>query len=367
MVQMLAIATGIDRCPVALFLAFLNHLLEILHRFPGLHVIGQHRLLRTGIAQAGIGTAIRFLAIEGAAVQPQFHLVAVGIHYHLGRRWTRCPVVGNEDRRQFLQSLALVEVVREFRQPQIAEHAAGADRGAAAAAAEVVDPDPDRVADMPVPAVVDVVGPLVRPGLAQLQLFGTVGAAADGDAGVDAGVIVAVFADERAFAAFKARRRRPVVAIAWPAAVGDIVVADIAAAIAVAGGEELAAGIFLAGDPAAFGMEGILAIGLVQADLPHDGAGMVAVPANHLADVLPGQIGKLGIVVPPLPARGADGNHQAKLVAGIHHRFRLRIVGKPEEVEPCLLQPLQVAVLGIVGNRIAQPGEILVPVGTADH
>ena len=93
---------------------------------------------------------------------------------------------------------------------------------------------------------------------------------------------------------------------------------------------------------------------------------MIAVAADELADVLIGEAHKDGIVVKELPARDGLYGQQAEAVAGIDHRRILRVMAQTHDVEAVVAHLIDVAIVRIVRDGVADVGIFLMAVCAAE-
>ena len=123
-------------------------------------------------------------------------------------------------------------------------------------------------------------------------------------------------------------------------------------------------GVFVAGNLQGLQGERLRVAGLVEDGFPHQHRGVVAVAADDVARVLVYLLVPAFFLVPVLPAGGGYNDKQPQLVAGIHERRVLRIVGGADDGEADVAQPFGVAPLLRVGQRVAYVGEVLMAVST---
>ena len=121
-------------------------------------------------------------------------------------------------------------------------------------------------------------------------------------------------------------------------------------------------GVFLAGNLQGLQRKVLRIAGLVKDGLPHEYTGVVAVATDDVAGVLMYHLAPLGVFVPELPTRGRNDDEEPQLVAGIHKRWVLRIVGRADDGHASLLQTHDIAPLLGVGQGIAHVGEVLMTV-----
>ena len=89
---------------------------------------------------------------------------------------------------------------------------------------------------------------------------------------------------------------------------------------------------------------------------------MVTVAADDEARVLVHLLGPALSLVPILPAGGGHDDEEAQLVAGIHERRVLRVVGSADDGVANILKPLGITPLLTVGQGVPHVGKVLVTV-----
>ena len=89
---------------------------------------------------------------------------------------------------------------------------------------------------------------------------------------------------------------------------------------------------------------------------------MVAVATDDVAGILMYHLAPFGILIPELPTGCGYDDKESQLVAGIHKRRVLRIVGCADDGHAGILQTLHIAPLLRVGNGITHIGEVLMTV-----
>jgi len=129
-----------------------------------------------------------------------------------------------------------------------------------------------------------------------------------------------------------------------------------------AGGEHLVAGIFGMGEGLRHLRPGARILRFIEAGLPEDDGGVIAVPADHVAEVLIGRVGEGADIIVILPAGlGIHGEH-AELVAGVIEGGAVQVVGAADEIKAGVLQPLHVVIDGLGRGGVAFPVNVLMKI-----
>ena len=90
---------------------------------------------------------------------------------------------------------------------------------------------------------------------------------------------------------------------------------------------------------------------------------MITVATDQIADVTVNALGKLGSVIPELPAWGIDNNEQAQFITGIHKGRVLRTMSVTDDFQTGVAQLFCITPVNTVGYCIAYHSKILMSVG----
>nr|GEU28582.1 hypothetical protein [Tanacetum cinerariifolium] len=355
-----------------------GHLLaaQVGHRleFTGLELARVEFQRRMRQVRMGLGRPA-FYATQAAAVHEQLHLVRIGEHAYLRRRFRR-PVAGDRHHRSAAPlrrlghaALRLEEVVRILGQTVDAHDARRFQVGCIATA--VIEHHPVAVRNG---AGIEIV--IVRLG----QVFGLLQQALFA-VGQQLAAAAVRFFEVAPRGLIKTRIHR----IVFPVAVlGDdqrlvglraLVVQPVLARLQInvvglrrpAGGIRLVARILLVHGLVQRVDQRVGHLRFVERAFPGQHAGVVAVAAHHVGTGFHHlrAEGRIGIEV--LPARHARQDHQAQFIGSSHEGRRMRVVRQADVVVAGALDQERIAVLGLRRQRVAHIRIFLVAVHAAQE